>query len=201
MKRFTFYLAMLVVICVMVGQAKANFTAGPEIIGAPASVIDDPPGATNDHQQGFNEQQGVTLLADLMVDGGFIPAGTVVNSHMIFLNTIGGQVWTQDERKTWTFDGDILGVMSDADGTLEAASSSFLGAPGTTYPGAFPCRGMEPEGDGYVVSGNAITVTMYVTEPGDWIRVVAQPIPAPGAIVLGSVGVGLIGWLRRRRIL
>ncbi len=160
-------------------SAGAELTGGPDIIAAPSSVADSSVagGASNNHQQAFNEKQAVPLLAPIFVDGGVIPAGTGVNSHMIFLNQpdcVGPCPSLSDLNETWTFNGNILGVMSDTGGLLEAASNPVLGAPGTFYPGAFPDRGLETNDSYAFPLANAITVNMHVTQPGDWIRVVTE---------------------------
>ena len=80
-------------------------------------------------------------------------------------------------------------------GRLERASSRFLGAIGTKYPGAFSNRGLERR-DSYSIVGNTITVTMLVAEPGDWIRVLTAP--APCSLLLGLLGMSVFGWMRCR---
>ena len=166
---------------------------GPTIIPNPASVGNSV--VANLAQQGFDEAQGVVLTSDLLVDQGIIPAGTRVDSHMIFLNRP-----DSESRRlrhfgvTWTFASDILGTMSDVNGTLEAASNAILGAAGTAYPGAFGNRGLEGN-DSISIAGNQLSmdIDMVVTQPGDWIRVVTiSTIPEPGSVAVWSL-LGLAG--------
>ena len=185
---------------ISVSGPNSNLGSAPAIIGAPADVTDD--AASNTGMQGFDERQDVLLGAALSVDGGSIAAGTRVNSHMIFLNTVGNTDASQ-ANVIWTFDGIVLGVMSDSTGTLEVASSAILGAIGTIYPAAaFTARGLESNNggdgpnDGYTIAGNTLIVAMHVTEPGDWIRVVTA-VPEPGTIALLGVALAVFGFSRR----
>lgn len=49
----------------------------------------------------------------------------------------------------------------------------------------------------YLDAGDLGSIFCYVYILGD----ASSVIPAPGAVLLGTIGVGLVGWLKRRRIL
>ena len=194
----------------------APFQAGADLIGvsggngeiifAPGNMSEDAPGAENNHQQGFNELQNFVLRDDLVTDTGIIDQGTLVSSHMIFLNTA-GNAYASDSNM-WEFSGDILGLLgvTDSSGANIAASSAFLGAPGTIYPdSAFRLYGLE-RGDQFSYSGKFLKLATQVSEPGDWIRVVTAGsivgTPEPASLLLlgsGMIGLGVWRWRRGKR--
>jgi hypothetical protein len=199
------------------GNAALISVTGPNsLLGDPAAIISAPAditdsGAFNTAMQGFDELQDVVLPRDIMTDQGVIPAGTTVRSHMIFLKRANALVPSNNNQANvqWTFDGWVIGVMSDRHGSYELASTDVLGVTATTtYPTgtSYPGRGLKgnfgPSGpnDGYAISGNTLSVSMKVTQPGDWIRVVTSDVPVPSSIILfGTALVGLVG-LRRKQL-
>ena len=212
-----------------------SVTPGGSIIAAPDAALDS---SISDPalMLGFNEQQGVVLSRDIEVDipelgpadwvydpswSAIIPEGKKVDSHMILLNVPDGSPGLELADIEWTFDGMILGVMSDRNGVREALSTDILGAPDTLYPtdggpdvgalpgsGAtfegFPLRGQErhvPGNDFYEIMGDTLSVDMAVIQPGDWIRVVTMDVPEPGSVMalfaLGALGAA--GVLKRKQ--
>jgi hypothetical protein len=188
-------------------QAQAAIISGGTIINA-VSIQED--SVTNFVQEGFNEVQGFELTRDITVDGGTILKGTRVDSHLIFLNTPAGTAKTVDSQ-TWTFSGDILGVMSDRAGSLLTGTNDILAAFSTYFSiqgegtlGPFDALGLEQNNyatgslDGYLFSGAELKLRMAVTEPGDWIRVVTvSEVPVPAALFLFAPA--LMGFLGLRR--
>lgn len=175
-----------------------------EYLGPLTHISNNSPGDTSQYLY-FNESQGVTLGAALTTDQGTIAAGSIVDSHMVFLNrddTNSGTANLVDLDAEFTFSGRILGTMSDRNGAARMVPSDFLGGI-FTYDN-FNARGLETTGtyaDTFQIGGandTSLFAQFNVTQPGDWMRVVtvsSVPLPA-GALLMAS---GLAGFAAMRR--
>ena len=175
-------------------------------VGPGTHITNNAPGSNTEYLY-INEAQGVTLGSALTTDQGAIAAGSIVDSHMIFLNrgdTNGGSANLLDLDAVFEFSGRILGTMSDIHGGARMVPSDFLG--GIYTYANFNNRGLERSGqhkDEFQITGandTFLNAQFNVTQPGDWMRVVTvAPVPVPAGLVLLVSGLAGFGALKRRK--
>lgn len=90
----------------------------------------------------------------------------------------------------WFATTDATGIVVDIDGQ---------------YVGAYGLGEFSTHKFFGVVDTDGFSSVTFRSTSGHWgaddFTIATQIIPAPGAILLGGIGVGIVGWLRRRRIL
>lgn len=178
-------------------------TTTGEVIATPSSVTNSLP-ANVPFIQGFNEKSNVVLGSDLTMQNYGNPntvasAGTAVDSHMFFMNNPDSSSSTEETTARFSFSSMVLGIITSDSGLDN--SDMLLGAMGTTYQSGFNNRGLEG-GDSVSFSGNEVSLTFRLTQPGDWVRVITvadvAPVPLPAGAPLMLAGLGAFALMRRK---
>lgn len=198
----TFFSAALLGAALMVSgavNAAVLSTTGNIVQIMTPTLVNNAAPNSNANMLMFNEVQNAVLHTAVTTSNGIIAAGTRVSSYMVLLNHVKASDRTVlNLSGTATFDSAILGLITTV-ADLNA-SDAILGAVGTTYA-TFNMRGLEDlEAVSYL--GDTATLTLNVTQPGDWMRIVTistVPVPAAGFLLFGALG-GLAA-LRRRKSL
>ncbi len=156
-----------------------------------------PVGGNNFDQDGvvytLEESQGVTVPVTLTTAGGTVPAGTMVDSSLIWVDP----ATYMNTQATIDFSSDIVGIIIGSVGLF--LSDGLFGSDVVSYfYGAF--TGLEGIDSLTIVDADTITISFWTNNPGDYIRVLTAtpiPLPAAGLMLLGALGA--LGAMRRRK--
>ena len=102
---------------------------------------------------------------------------------------------------------DILTTAAGAfDTGAGVLANYYLGVDGGPDPHAFThyafdITGIVGAGGTFQLRFAEVDNLFFFNQGVDNVSILVEPIPAPGAVLLGSIGVGLVSWLRRRRTL